>query len=195
MLAGPITPLPGTESAGEAIADWAQNGLSSFFSSPQSAVSAAGERYEAAFGKELDPMYSAAAAISNGKPGDASYENELNRLFNSAESSAQREWASNETRLQREWETEMSNSAYTRAVADLKRAGINPILAYQGAAQTPTGSVASGSSASTNAAGGQTASDLVGSAGSLLTGIGLITNIIAAILSKGKTVGKIGFVK
>lgn len=177
----PYLPMPGVSTSPEVVEMSASNSLE--------------DRYRAQFGKEIDPMYSTAAIISGGNPGDASYENELNRLFNSAESAAQRKWASDETKLQREWETEMSNSAYTRAVSDLKRAGINPILAYQGAAQTPTGSVASGSSASTNAAGGQVASDLIGSAGSLLTGLGLVANVLVSILSKGKIGGKIRFRK
>lgn len=44
-------------------------------------------------------------------------------------------------RRQREWETEMANSAYQRAVADLKKAGLNPALAYSNTADTPTGGI------------------------------------------------------
>lgn len=50
---------------------------------------------------------------------------------------------SKEAQKARDWEEMMSNSAYTRAVADMKKAGINPILAAGSQASTPTAGIAS----------------------------------------------------
>ncbi len=75
-------------------------------------------------------------------------------LFNSSEAEKARVYNSAEAQKNRDWQTEMSNTAYQRAAADMKAAGINP-ASLGGAgnasfASTPSGSAASASAASSS---------------------------------------------
>lgn len=57
-----------------------------------------------------------------------------------------------EAQKNRDWQTEMSNTAHQREMADLKAAGLNPILAATGGATTGSGGVATIDAANVNSA-------------------------------------------
>lgn len=61
-------------------------------------------------------------------------------VYNHIEQQTAMSYNSAQAAANRAWQEKMSNTSYQRAVEDMRKAGINPILAYtQGGASTPSG--------------------------------------------------------
>lgn len=73
-------------------------------------------------------------------------------VYNRIQQDAAMDYNSAEAAANRAWQERMSNTSYQRAMEDMKKAGLNPILAYaQGGASTPGGAQGSIGQSSMNA--------------------------------------------
>lgn len=74
-------------------------------------------------------------------------EAEKARLWQESMTASQNQFNASEAEKARSWQESMRNSAYQATMADMQKAGLNPILAYsQGASATPVASSATASS-------------------------------------------------
>lgn len=89
-----------------------------------------------------------------------------------------------EAQKNRDFQERMSNSAYQRAVKDMKLAGLNPSLMYSsGGMSTPSGSFASSGSSSSSGRGGPSRRD---------SGLANVAQIVAGLISRSATITAAG---
>lgn len=92
--------------------------------------------------------------------------------------SEQNRFSADEAQKSRDWSEYMSNTAYQRAISDMKSSGLNPVLAFQqGGASTPSSSTASSGS------GGSIRGSKYGSVGSGADVISSIVKVIAGVVA------------
>lgn len=102
-------------------------------------------------------------------------EAEKQRMFAAGQADVSRQFTSDQAELLRQWQEKMSNSAYQRGTADMRAAGINPMVAYmQGGASTPVGGMGTSSPPSGAAA---------SAGGSASTSAAPVTNLMQNVMS------------
>lgn len=90
-------------------------------------------------------MWNDVVALQNANRESQIAQNNLEREYQKQSAADAMAFSAAEAQKNRDWQEMMSNTAYQRATADMRSAGINPILAYsQGGATSPSGSSGTG---------------------------------------------------